>query len=64
MKKRSFTHLVLGTLALATGLVSCKKCQDCTKNGDTYTVCESDYANKSAYKAYIKLLESYGYKCK
>lgn len=64
MKKRSFTHLILGTLALAVGLVSCKKCQTCSYDGYSEEVCEDDFASKSLYKAYINYLEAYGYKCK
>lgn len=64
MKKKSLFHFVLGTLALAVGLVSCKKCQTCTYDGYTEEVCQDDFENKEAYKAYIKLAEAYGAKCK
>ncbi len=64
MKKKSIFQFLLGTVALAVGLTSCKKCQTCTYAGYSEEVCEEEFASNKLYKAYINYLEAYGYKCK
>lgn len=63
--KSNFFKAIFGSLFLLIGITSCKnQCQRCTDGIDSYTVCEDDFPNKQAYKAYISLMESYGYNCK
>lgn len=64
MKKKSFLSLIFSTILMIIGLSSCKKCQVCTYDGYHESVCQDDFNSKTAYKAYIKLLEAYGYDCK
>jgi hypothetical protein len=64
MKKVNLLKTVFGVLTLVIGLNSCKKCQTCRFGSYSDEVCQDDFGSKALYKAYIKYLEAYGYKCK
>lgn len=64
MKKFKLLKTVFAVLTLIIGLNSCKKCQTCSLDGYSDELCQDDFNSKELYKAYIKYLEAYGYKCK
>lgn len=64
MKKAKF---LLGMVLLLTTTIfasSCNKCQTCCYGGDCEELCQEDFDSKEQYKAYIKLIETFGGKCK
>ncbi len=62
--KKNFLLSLVGVLAVLLGFTSCKKCKTCSYDGYTEEICQDDFDTKDQYKAYVKLLESYGAKCK
>ena len=63
MKKKSIFKVAISTVALMVGLSSCSKCQTCTYGGSSEEICQDDFDDKDAYKAYINFLEAFGTDC-
>ncbi|MBL0309923.1 MAG: hypothetical protein IPP77_09675 [Bacteroidetes bacterium] len=52
-------------LILSSGLMSCKRCQVCTKSSSPEVrVCEKDYSNNTLYGLALDAYEAQGYSCK
>jgi len=64
MKKKNLFQILIGSIAVVTGLSSCNKCQTCTYGSYSEEICQEDFDSKSDYKDYISYIESYGASCK
>lgn len=64
MKKKNIFKVAVSAVAIMFSLSSCSKCQTCSYAGDSEEVCQDDFADKDAFKAYINFLEAFGANCK
>ncbi len=53
------------SVTVLTGLVSCTKCEVCTKeSADEVRICQKDYGNNTEYGLAVDMREADGYTCK
>ncbi|MGQ2985477.1 hypothetical protein [Flavobacterium sp.] len=68
MQKQTMMFALLGVVAVATALQSCKKgCYKCSTPWDSNNfsiVCEDEFDSHKQFADYLKYLEASGYDCK
>ena len=55
--------LILIALVFGLGLVGCSRCEDCELNGNTETICETEFDNPDQYYDAIADKEAGGATC-
>ncbi|MCB9191558.1 MAG: hypothetical protein H6603_05285 [Flavobacteriales bacterium] len=55
--------LILIALVFGLGLVGCSRCEDCELNGNTETICETEFDSSNQYEDAIADREAAGAVC-
>ncbi len=55
--------MILAVAVLFSGLIGCSKCEECQLNGNSETICETEFDNPDAYENAIADREANGASC-